>query len=56
MRIYYRKYYRHTIYELIEMYDIDDVIFLPYMTATQSGMGNDFFEGLCRLPKGFTLE
>ena len=56
MRIDYRKYYRHTIYELIEMYDIDDVIFLPYMTATQSGMGNDFFEGLGKLPKGCTLE
>lgn len=52
----YRKYNRYSIYQLIEKYDIDDVIFLPYMTATQSGMGNDFFEGLCKLPKGYILE
>ena len=44
----YRKYRRMTLSAMVEAYDIDEVIFAPYLTATQSIDGNSFFEMLCR--------
>ncbi|MDD5863335.1 MAG: DHHW family protein [Firmicutes bacterium] len=40
----YRKYNQKSVAELVEEYGIDDVIIMPYMIATQSTDGNDFFQ------------
>lgn len=40
----YRKYNQKSMAELVEEYDIDDVIIMPYLIATQSTVGNDFFQ------------
>ena len=42
----YRKYYRYTISEFVEVYDVDDVIVLPYLMATQGAEGTDLFKYL----------
>lgn len=44
----YRKYHYMGLTEFVEEYDISDVIFLPYMMATQSSDGAWFFEDLCK--------
>ncbi len=44
----YRKFSWMKLQKFVDEYDIDDVIFMPYMTATQSSLGNDFLEKLCR--------
>ncbi len=44
----YRKYHYMGLTEFCETYDISDVIFLPYMMATQSTDGAWFFEDLCK--------
>ena len=43
----YRKYTTCNVRKFAEKYDVDDVIFSPYMIATQSHGGNDLFEWLC---------
>ena len=44
----YRKYYSLSLKQFVEKYQIQDVIFSPYLIATQSILGNDLMEGLCR--------
>ena len=39
----YRKYRTMNIQKLCQEYEIDDIIVAPYLTATQSFQGNDFF-------------
>lgn len=39
----YRKYWRYTMADFVEKYDIDDVIIMPYLIATQATDGNDMF-------------
>ncbi|MBR5126183.1 MAG: hypothetical protein IKU68_05560 [Oscillospiraceae bacterium] len=39
----YRKYNAMSLKVFVEKYDIDDVIFAPYLTATQAIDGNDMF-------------
>lgn len=43
----YRKYHV-TIKWLLEKYEVDDIIFAPYVIATQAIDGNNLFENLCR--------
>lgn len=40
----YRKYWAMTTTSFCDRYDIDDVILLPYMIATQATDGNDMFK------------
>jgi len=40
----YRKYYRYPISKFVEVYDVDDVIVLPYLIATQGSEGTDLFK------------
>ncbi len=42
----YRKYYRYTMSDFAEVYDVDDIIVLPYLMATQGGEGTDIFKYL----------
>ena len=42
----YRKYYRYPISKFVEVYDVDDVIVLPYLMATQGAEGTDLFKYL----------
>lgn len=42
----YRKYYKMDLQEFCEAYDIDDVIIMPYLTATQSTLGNSLIKKL----------
>ena len=44
----YRKYYAMGVNEMVEKYGIQDVIFAPYLTATQAIDGNDMFAKCCR--------
>lgn len=44
----YRKYRLMGLTQYVEEYDIQDVIFAPYLIATQAIEGNDFFENRCR--------
>ncbi len=44
----YRKYYQSSLYDYVLENDIDDVIILPYMIATQSEDGARIMEYLCR--------
>lgn len=44
----YRKYHQKSVAQLVEEYDIDDVIIMPYMIATQATDGNDFFQNRLR--------
>lgn len=46
----YRKYYNETIDNLIEKYDIDYVIFMPYITAIQDSQGPDMFRKVALRP------
>ena len=39
----YRKYWRYTMADFVDKYDIDDVIVMPYLIATQAMDGNDMF-------------
>ena len=39
----YRKYWRYGMAEFVDKYDIDDVIVMPYLIATQAMDGNDMF-------------
>lgn len=39
----YRKYWHCTMAEFVEKYDIDDVIIMPYLIATQAIDGNNMF-------------
>lgn len=43
----YRKFHNMSLTQFVEQYEIDDVIFMPYITATQSIQGTDFIEHLC---------
>lgn len=44
----YRKYQKMSVGKFIETYGVDDVIFMPYMMATQSSDGAMLFEYLTR--------
>ena len=44
----YRKYHQKSVAQLVEEYDIDDVIIMPYLIATQATDGNDFFQNRLR--------
>lgn len=44
----YRIYREKTLKELAEEKNVDDVIFAPYLIATQATDGNDFFKMICR--------
>lgn len=44
----YRIYRAMTLEAMVDKYGIDDVIFAPYMIATQATDGNDFFKTICR--------
>ena len=44
----YRHYHYMGLMEFVETYDISDIIFLPYMMATQSPDGAWYFEDLCK--------
>ena len=43
----YRKFNRMTIRQFVEEYDVDTVILMPYLMATQSSDGASMFERLC---------
>ena len=43
----YRKFRNMPLTQFVEQYEIDDVIFMPYLTATQAIQGTDFIENLC---------
>ena len=44
----YRKYTKTTLKWLVEDYQVDDVIFAPYVIATQAADGNRLFQSLSR--------
>lgn len=44
----YRKFVELSLLEFVEKYDIDYVIFMPYMIATQAEDGARFVEMMCR--------
>ena len=44
----YRKYHAMTLAALAEKYQVRDIIFAPYLTATQSIDGNDYIATRCR--------
>ncbi len=44
----YRKYYRYTMSQFVEKYEVDDIIVLPYMIATQGAEGTDLFKYLLK--------
>lgn len=44
----YRKFFEMPLLEFVKQYDIDYVIFMPYMIATQSEDGARFMEIMCR--------
>lgn len=44
----YRKFHRMSLSKFAEKYEVDDIWFTPYMIATQSMDGNNFFEYLCK--------
>lgn len=43
----YRKYYSMSIRQFVEKYDVDTVILMPYLMATQASEGAAMFERLC---------
>lgn len=43
----YRKYTQMKLTSFVDVYEIDDVIFLPYLIATQDEVGNKLFRHLC---------
>lgn len=43
----YRKYYKEPIDKLIEKYNIDCVIIMPYITAVQDSQGPEMFRRVC---------
>ena len=43
----YRKFYAMPLTHFVEQYEIDDVLFMPYITATQSIAGNNCINGVC---------
>ena len=43
----YRKFYNMPLTQFVEEYDIDDVIFAPYITATQAIAGNSCLNSVC---------
>ncbi len=43
----YRKFRNIPLTQFVEKYEIDDVIFMPYLTATQAIDGTNFIENLC---------
>ncbi len=45
----YRKYNATSLRQLVQEHGVQDVIFAPYMIATQSLAGGDLFTRLCRL-------
>lgn len=44
----YRKYWRYRMSDFVDKYDIDDVIIMPYLIATQATDGNDMFKSQLR--------
>lgn len=44
----YRTYRARGLAAMVDLYGIDDVIFAPYLIATQATDGNDFFKTVCR--------
>lgn len=44
----YRIYRAKSLKTMVDRYEIDDVIFAPYLIATQAMDGNDFFKMICR--------
>ena len=43
----YRKYTTMNLQGFVDVYEVDDVIFLPYLIATQDDMGNKLLRYLC---------
>ena len=43
----YRKYYNEPIDKLVEKYNIDCVIIMPYITAIQDSQGPEMFRRVC---------
>ena len=43
----YRKFYNMPLTHFVEKYEIDDVIFAPYITATQAITGNNCLNSVC---------
>lgn len=43
----YRKYSRKDLIQFVEDYNVDDVLFIPYLTGTQSGQGVDLIANHC---------
>ena len=43
----YRKFYAMPLTHFVEQYEIDDVLFMPYVTATQSIAGNNCIREVC---------
>ena len=43
----YRKYYKEPIDKLVEKYNIDCVIIMPYITAVQDSQGPEMFRRVC---------
>ena len=43
----YRKFYNMPLTQFVEKYEIDDVIFAPYITATQAITGNNCLNSVC---------
>ena len=43
----YRKYTQMKLTSFVDVYEIDDVIFMPYLIATQDEMGNKLIRYLC---------
>lgn len=43
----YRKYYAMDLQEFCEEYEVDDIIIMPYLTATQSMLGTQLIRDLC---------
>ena len=43
----YRKLYAMPLTHFVEQYEIDDVLFMPYVTATQSIAGNNCIREVC---------
>ena len=44
----YRKYHEMGLSRFVEEYGVQDIIFAPYLIATQSVGGNDMFENRCK--------
>lgn len=46
----YRTYRKLSVMEFVKEYEVDDVIIIPYLIATQSKDGAKMFEVICKVP------